>query len=99
MWAALSHSSSKAQSNLTLMNTLVWGTCNTNPGINQCIANMGWFAESLKTQCEADLKDRNTLAVDTLTGESYLSYLCQRQRSMPKLYLSLFPFANPALPI
>lgn len=60
----------KAQSNLTLMNTLVWGTCNTNPGINQCIANMGWFAESLKTQCEADLKDRNTLAVDTLTGES-----------------------------
>ncbi|KXN89351.1 hypothetical protein AN958_05849 [Leucoagaricus sp. SymC.cos] len=55
-----------AQTNLTLMNTLIWGTCNTNLGINQCIANMGWFASTLKTACEDDLKDQNSLAVNTL---------------------------------
>lgn len=77
----------KAQSNLTLMNTLVWGTCNTNPGINQCIANMGWFAETLKTACADDLRDRNTLAVDTLMGEFQLSYSCQLERSTPNTHI------------
>lgn len=60
----------KAQTNLTLMNTLVWGTCNTNLGINQCDANMGWFASTLKTVCDEDLKEGNSLAGDTLTGKS-----------------------------
>lgn len=56
------------QSNLTLMNTLVWGTCNTNLGTNQCNANMGWFASTLESACDGDLKDKNSLAEDTLTA-------------------------------
>ncbi|KAJ3573752.1 hypothetical protein NP233_g2229 [Leucocoprinus birnbaumii] len=55
-----------AQSNLTLMNTLIWGTCNTNLGINQCNANMGWFSSSLQSACDEDLRDENSLAVETL---------------------------------
>ncbi|TFK67343.1 hypothetical protein BDN72DRAFT_105336 [Pluteus cervinus] len=57
-----------AQQNLTLLNNIVWGTCNTSSGKSQCIANMQWFASSLQTQCSKDLGDRNTLAVDTLTA-------------------------------
>jgi hypothetical protein len=52
------------------MNTLLWGTCNTDIGTNQCIANMGWFASALNTACKDDLRDNNALAVDTLMGES-----------------------------
>lgn len=51
------------------MNTLIWGTCNTNLGVNQCQANMEWFIQSLKQECQADLTDKNELAVDALTGE------------------------------
>jgi len=61
----------KAQTNLTLMNTLVWGTCNTNLGINQCNANMGWFSSALETACNEDLKNGISLAGDTLTGKSF----------------------------
>ncbi|TFK38075.1 hypothetical protein BDQ12DRAFT_120550 [Crucibulum laeve] len=55
-----------AQQNLTLMNTLIWGTCNTTPSFDQCVSNMGWFADTLKSACAQDLKDQNTMAVDTL---------------------------------
>ncbi|KAF8068795.1 hypothetical protein FPV67DRAFT_1356278, partial [Lyophyllum atratum] len=56
-----------AQTNLTLLNSVVWGTCNTNTAREQCVANMGWFAETLKTACAQDLTDRNAMAVSTLT--------------------------------
>ncbi|GLB42088.1 hypothetical protein LshimejAT787_1101030 [Lyophyllum shimeji] len=55
-----------AQSNLTLLNSVVWGTCNTNTPKEQCIANMGWFANALKTACAQDLTDQNAMAVSTL---------------------------------
>ncbi|KAF8644928.1 hypothetical protein AX16_008210 [Volvariella volvacea WC 439] len=57
-----------AQTNLTLLNNLVWGTCHTNPGMDECTANMGWFANNLQTACSTDLRDRNALAVETLIG-------------------------------
>ncbi|KAJ3543592.1 hypothetical protein NMY22_g3086 [Coprinellus aureogranulatus] len=40
-----------AQSNLTLLNELVWGTCNTNTAEDQCITNMATYATNLRTQC------------------------------------------------
>lgn len=57
-----------AQQNLTLLNSIIWGTCNTSPGVAQCAANMGWFAASLKTACAQDLKDQNSMAVNTLAA-------------------------------
>jgi len=55
-----------AQTNLTLMNSIVWGTCNTNIPFEQCKSNMGWFASSLKTSCADELKQLNAMAVNTL---------------------------------
>ncbi|KAG2008152.1 hypothetical protein CC2G_013613 [Coprinopsis cinerea AmutBmut pab1-1] len=55
-----------AQQNITLLNELVWGTCNTNTEESECLSNMAWFADSLQKECEADLKDGNLLATDTL---------------------------------
>ena len=48
------------------MNNIIWGTCNTNTAYQQCQANMGWFAETLKTACDQELKALNTMAVNTL---------------------------------
>ncbi|KAF4564847.1 hypothetical protein EYR40_011020 [Pleurotus pulmonarius] len=56
----------KAQNNLTLLNTLIWGTCNTNTASNQCNINMAGFATSLREQCKEDLDDGNSRAVNTL---------------------------------
>ncbi|KAF9467744.1 hypothetical protein BDZ94DRAFT_1287463 [Collybia nuda] len=55
-----------AQTNATLLNSIVWGTCNTNTEKDQCVSNMGWFASTLKTACAKDLADNNAKAVDTL---------------------------------
>ncbi|KAJ8693423.1 hypothetical protein PTI98_008416 [Pleurotus ostreatus] len=65
----------KAQNNLTLLNTLIWGTCNTNTASNQCNINMAGFATSLREQCKEDLDDGNSRAVNTLIGEPNLPCL------------------------
>ncbi|CAL1699644.1 unnamed protein product [Somion occarium] len=56
-----------AQNNLTALNTIIWGTCNTDASSDQCTANTGWFADTLKSQCSQDLINMNTLVVETLT--------------------------------
>ncbi|KAF7316176.1 hypothetical protein MIND_00135800 [Mycena indigotica] len=53
-----------AQSNLNYLNTLVWGTCNTNTDANSCASNMAWFSTTLESACAADLKDQNSMAVN-----------------------------------
>lgn len=58
----------QAQTNLSGLNTLLWGICNTVPTADQCVANMGWFAQELQTVCKIDLQNRVALAVDSLTG-------------------------------
>jgi hypothetical protein len=58
----------EAQKNLTLLNSIVWGTCQTTIPAEQCSANMAWFANQLKTACATDLLDRNANAVDALAG-------------------------------
>ncbi|KZT01227.1 uncharacterized protein LAESUDRAFT_731449 [Laetiporus sulphureus 93-53] len=58
----------EATTNLTLVNTIVWGTCNTEPNAEQCSANMAWFAEELQTVCATDLKANVETATSTLIG-------------------------------
>ncbi|KAF7301647.1 hypothetical protein MIND_00730200 [Mycena indigotica] len=57
-----------AQSDLNRLNAVVWGTCNTEPTNDVCAANMAWFSAKLASACATDLKDRNSLAVDTQTA-------------------------------
>jgi hypothetical protein len=54
------------QSNLTALNTIVWGTCNTDLSQDTCSANMAWFASTLKSVCSAELDGQNLMAVTTL---------------------------------
>lgn len=62
----------QAQSNITLLNTLVWGTCNTDPSVDQCVANMGWFAQQLQSACTTEISQTNELVTSTLIGlEAY----------------------------
>ncbi|RDB29718.1 hypothetical protein Hypma_013965 [Hypsizygus marmoreus] len=58
----------EAQNNLTLLNSLMWGTCNTNTAKDQCVSNMNWFADALQSACAQDIKDRNTMTLTTLTA-------------------------------
>ncbi|KAK7685943.1 hypothetical protein QCA50_010753 [Cerrena zonata] len=56
----------QAQTNLTALNTIIWGTCNTDTNADQCVANMDWFADSLKSSCSQELSNDNSLVTDTL---------------------------------
>jgi hypothetical protein len=58
----------KAQTNLTLLNSIIWGTCNTPTPYEQCKSNMAWFASSLQTSCAQELKDENIMVSNTLIG-------------------------------
>jgi hypothetical protein len=58
----------QAQSNSTELNDIIWGTCNPDPGLQQCTENMGWFADNLKSICSSDLSAGNTVATSTLLG-------------------------------
>ncbi|KAF9225982.1 hypothetical protein BS17DRAFT_730199 [Gyrodon lividus] len=58
----------EAQKDIDVMNTDVWGTCNTNVPQDQCDANMASLASSLQSSCRTDLADRVGMAVDTLTA-------------------------------
>lgn len=55
-----------AQTNLTLMNTLIWGTCNTPMSNDECQANMASFASSLQTSCSIELGNQNLLVANSL---------------------------------
>ena len=59
----------QAQSNITELNTIVWGTCNTNTSEDTCNSNMQWFTDNLKTQCAQDLQDQNAIVQATLIGK------------------------------
>ncbi|KAH0835893.1 hypothetical protein J3R83DRAFT_9786 [Lanmaoa asiatica] len=63
-----SHAFEEAQNDINLMNTDVWGTCNTDISQVQCDANMSWFASSLQASCITDLSNRVTTAVVTLNA-------------------------------
>ncbi|EJC97762.1 uncharacterized protein FOMMEDRAFT_98111 [Fomitiporia mediterranea MF3/22] len=50
----------EAQENLTTLNALIYGTCNTDTPLSTCTANMNWFASSLTTSCADELKQKNS---------------------------------------
>lgn len=58
----------QAQENITALNNIIWGTCNTSLDVNQCNANMAWFADSLRDQCDDDMKEENAIVLQTLKG-------------------------------
>jgi len=55
-----------AQTNLTLMNALIWETCNTPMSNDQCQSNMASFTSSLHTACSQELNNQNLLVVNSL---------------------------------
>lgn len=59
----------QTQTNLTLLNSVIWGTCNTPTPYEQCKSNMAWFATTIQTACSQELRDGNAMAVDALTGK------------------------------
>ncbi|KAI0828669.1 hypothetical protein BC628DRAFT_1428929 [Trametes gibbosa] len=62
----------KSQGNVSLLNTIVWGTCNTVPSADQCAANMAWFADTIKDQCKGDISANNPIVQDAVAGlEAY----------------------------
>jgi len=53
---------------VTLLNNLLWGTCNTVLDSDNCSKNMQWFASSLETQCATEITQRNPFVVKTRDG-------------------------------
>lgn len=53
---------------MTLLNNLLWGTCNTVLDSDTCSKNMGWFASSLQTQCATEVTQRNSFVLKTHDG-------------------------------
>ncbi|KAI0327538.1 hypothetical protein GY45DRAFT_1256727 [Cubamyces sp. BRFM 1775] len=58
----------QSQRNISLLNTIMWGTCNTDLDSDQCSANMAWFAENIKTQCKKDIAANNSIVTDAVAG-------------------------------
>ncbi|EIN08372.1 hypothetical protein PUNSTDRAFT_134758 [Punctularia strigosozonata HHB-11173 SS5] len=58
----------QAQTNLTLLNTIIWGTCNTKLTSDTCVANLNWFATQMQTECSQELDEDNATVEDTLKG-------------------------------
>ncbi|EPS95249.1 hypothetical protein FOMPIDRAFT_1025863 [Fomitopsis schrenkii] len=66
-----------AQFNLSELNDIMWGTCNTDLSAEVCEANMEWFAEELQDVCATDLKANNQVATSSLLGLQTYSLLRQ----------------------
>ena len=58
----------QAQSNLTALNIDIWGTCNTPVDVDQCTANMGWFASNFPVACSQEKKEQNQMVIQALAG-------------------------------
>ncbi|KIM24268.1 hypothetical protein M408DRAFT_27237 [Serendipita vermifera MAFF 305830] len=57
-----------AQSNLTLLTSIICGTCSTTPSKDECVACMDGFATELRGACSAELEDGHAMAWDALNG-------------------------------
>ncbi|THG99988.1 hypothetical protein EW145_g7157 [Phellinidium pouzarii] len=56
----------QSQTNLTALNTILWGTCNTTLSESTCVSNMDWFASALSSHCSTELAQNNEMATGTL---------------------------------
>ena len=66
----------QAQTNLTELNSILWGTCNTDASQQQCSSNMASFADQLHSSCANELSANNNQVVQTLQGVLYIQ-LCE----------------------
>lgn len=62
------HHIKQAQSNLTALNAIVWGTCNTDVSSDVCSSNMAGFASQLQSLCSAEISSENAQVVQALQG-------------------------------
>jgi hypothetical protein len=90
-----------AQGNTSLLNDMVWGTCNTDLEFPQCTANMNWFANSLTTECAVELANHNLFVGDSLTGLLVYSLMrkvgCELDQSNSAYcYISAVVNSNPS---
>ncbi|KAI0370547.1 hypothetical protein BV20DRAFT_1035778 [Pilatotrama ljubarskyi] len=61
-----------SQRNVSLLNNIIWGTCNTDLNADECTSNMAWFADNIKTQCKQDIAANNPIVQDAVAGlEAY----------------------------
>lgn len=62
----------QAQTNITELNVILWGTCNTDPSVDACTSTMQSFISSLQSSCSSDLANKNAMVVSLLNGlQSY----------------------------
>lgn len=56
----------QAQTNITLLNDVIWGTCNPTISISDCTTDMAGYASTIESTCKADLDQQNAVVVSTL---------------------------------
>ncbi|KAL0062048.1 hypothetical protein AAF712_011126 [Marasmius tenuissimus] len=70
-----SDSFSDASLSLETLNSIMWGTCNTNTPYPECIDNVNWFSTTIQSACSKELSDRNPRVVSVLGAlQSYPLY-------------------------
>ncbi|TFK49134.1 hypothetical protein OE88DRAFT_1683778 [Heliocybe sulcata] len=67
-----SYAFSEAQSNLTEMNAIIWGTCNTSTDEDTCVATMASYLSQMKSQCSKEISNGFTAVTQAVAGlEAY----------------------------
>jgi len=58
----------QAQSNITLLTDIIWGTCNTVESEVDCQTKMNNLTSTLQVQCQTEVSQNNALVQQALTG-------------------------------
>jgi len=68
-----------SQTNLTLLTSIIGGTCDTPQSEDACVQTMSYFASELQkdTVCGIDLSSRNAVVLEALNG--FMNYQFLRQ--------------------
>ncbi|KAI0697498.1 hypothetical protein C8T65DRAFT_710377 [Cerioporus squamosus] len=62
----------QSQRNISELNVIIWGTCNTDLSAEQCSSNMAWFAHQIQSACKTEIAANNALVMDAVAGlEAY----------------------------
>lgn len=57
-----------SQRNISALNVIIWGTCNTDLSAVQCASNMQWFAQNIQSSCKQDIAAKNSIVTDAVAG-------------------------------
>ena len=58
----------QSQRNISELNVIIWGTCNTDLSAEQCASNMQWFSDNIQSACKQDIAASNALVTDAVAG-------------------------------